>query len=177
MGAACSREKQQCSSYILRSAGAALAGGTRMCPKATASSPAQRWSRKRVPAQAPSAPRGPARFSGHHIKRCPGGCNCPWGTSGFRETPTPVTQTEHQSTKSKFSFKNTHQSHTKQLETTQLIRQCLSEAALYPTSSMPCTSTKTSSFTSNTVEPQPTSKQEAKISLTADFTYRAGMKH
>lgn len=105
----------------------------------------KRWSRRSVPVQAPSAPQGPARFPGPCIKRCPGGCNCPGEQAGLER---PQRQWYKQSTKAQTqSFPLKIQTQVMLNNVKQLIRQRLPEAALRPTSSMPYTGSKTSSFT------------------------------
>lgn len=98
-----------------------------------------------MPVQAPSAPQGPARFPGPCIKRCPGGCNCPGEQAGLER---PQRQWYKQSTKAQTqSFPLKIQTQVMLNNVKQLIRQRLPEAALRPTSSMPYTGSKTSSFT------------------------------
>lgn len=112
-----------------------------------------------MPVQAPSAPQGPARFPGPCIKRCPGGCNCPGEQAGLER---PQRQWYEQSTKAQTqSFPLKIQTQVTLINVKQLIRHRLPEAALRPTSSMPYTLGKTSSFTGNAAGPQPSPKHQA----------------
>lgn len=65
----------------------------------------RRWPRNSCTCVVPSGPQGPGQFSSHCIKRCPSVCpDLGWADLAA------VTQVGHQSTKPKFSYKNTTQS-------------------------------------------------------------------
>lgn len=63
----------------------------------------KRQPRKSMSLHTLSTPEGPARFSGHHVKKCLGSCNCPQGMSKVRETPGAVIQTGHPTSQNRCS--------------------------------------------------------------------------